>query len=444
MATAYLARTLGEGGFERLVVLKRLNLELLGRAETLQRFLAEARVAARLHHVNVVGTHAVGRDAAGPFIVLDYVEGGTLDDLVERANQRGKRLPVPVVLRIVLDALAGLEAVHEARDTDGRRLDILHRDVTLQNLLVSVKDGVTRLADFGVAKSAIGFVNTAQGYFVGKLCYFPPEYLQREPVGPTLDLYALGVCMWLAITGRELWPEETEAQVVRAILDDGIPPLATCVEVAPAIQDLVAVACARDPRCRFQTAREMRAAIEALDRNCGWVASHGAIADTVKDFLGDDLERRRLRLSELTRRPSLVSSVQDRAFADTERLPPPPRLPSALPPIPSAAPASGKVSQRSARPTRLAVVGGAFAISAVLGAVVTVTSREERGPVRVTRPTVLPSRDAAVPAPATTPAAVSVGQAIPTEVLPSSNAQRKPLPAPKQAGTPLRRRNPYR
>ncbi len=113
MAKAYLARAVGAGGFHRLVVIKRLNLQLLAVPDAVERFLAEARVAARIHHANVIGTQQVGRDAAGPFIVLDYIEGGSFDDLVSM-----RELPVPVILRIALDALYGLQAVHEARDMD--------------------------------------------------------------------------------------------------------------------------------------------------------------------------------------------------------------------------------------------------------------------------------------------------------------------------------------
>ena len=141
--------------------------------------------------------------------MLDYVEGGSLDDLVGRATQRNQKIPPSIVLRIALDALAGLSAAHGATDPLGRPLGLLHRDVSPQNVLIG-RDGVTRLADFGVAKSALASVQTDQNYLVGKLMYLPPEYLKRSPVGPTLDIYSLGVTLWTAFAGRDPWPNASE------------------------------------------------------------------------------------------------------------------------------------------------------------------------------------------------------------------------------------------
>jgi eukaryotic-like serine/threonine-protein kinase len=299
MATAYLARALGTGGFERLVVLKRLSAQLASIKEAVDRFVAEARVAARLHHVNVVGTQQIGWDAEGPFIVLDYIEGGSLSDLLEAAAELDQRLPPDVVLRIALDVLAGLCAVHEATDGDGRPLDILHRDVSLENVLVGVSDGAARLSDFGVAKSVLGPSLTEPGCFVGKVLYFAPEYLLREPIGPTLDLYALGVTLWLALSGDELWPGKTDGSLARAIVEEGVPALGGSCNIPTDVREFVARACARDAKLRFQSAREMLAALEALERRVGFVASHACVAQCVERLLGRKLQARREAVARL-------------------------------------------------------------------------------------------------------------------------------------------------
>ncbi|HSU37916.1 MAG TPA: protein kinase, partial [Polyangiaceae bacterium] len=279
-------------------VLKRLNGELARSDEAVQRFLAEARVAARLHHANVVGTHQIDWDEVGPFIVLDYVEGGSLSDLVDATHDSGEKLPVPVVLRMALDVLAALSAVHEAKDGDGRPLDILHRDVSLENILIGVSDGVARLSDFGVAKSALGRTITDPGCFVGKVLYFAPEYLLREPVGTPLDLYALGVTLWLALTGDELWPGRSDGHLARAIVEEGVPSLDGHRDVAPAVRDFVARACARDPRARFQSAREMAAVLQELERH-GAMATHAEVAACVERLLGERLRERRAAIARL-------------------------------------------------------------------------------------------------------------------------------------------------
>lgn len=303
MGTVLLARALGAGGFERLVVIKRLHPHLLNLPEAVQRFLDEASLAASVQHANVVGTTQVGSDDEGYFLVLEYIEGGTLEELVDRSALRGERIPPPVVLRIALDALAGLSAIHNARDASGKPLSILHRDVTLQNVIVG-RDGVARIADFGIAKSAIASVSTDRNYLVGKLLYMPPEYLRRHPVGPALDIYALGVTLWLALTARELWPDASEAQLVHHIVEDHVPSLSSAgITIAPQIEQIVARACQAEASERYPTAREMMDAIEAIGRDTGWIASHAEVADFVDALMGVDLARRRDRVAELLNRP---------------------------------------------------------------------------------------------------------------------------------------------
>jgi eukaryotic-like serine/threonine-protein kinase len=299
MGTVHLARAVGAGGFERLVVVKRLKEEMLEYPEAVQRFLDEARQAALIHHANVVGIHQIGRDAKGYFLVLDYVEGSALDALVGRAAQRNQRIPASIVLRIALDALAGLSAAHRATDPSGRPLNLLHRDVSAQNVLVG-HDGVTRLADFGVAKSALASVQTDQRYIVGKLMYLPPEYLGRQPVGPTLDIYSLGVTLWTAFAGGDPWPDASEAELVTRICQERLPSLSEVgVRVAPQIEALVMRACDPDPGERFQSARAMADEIEAMARETGWVASHAEVAELLDDLIGSDLSRRRERVASV-------------------------------------------------------------------------------------------------------------------------------------------------
>ncbi len=247
MGTALLARAVGAAGFERLVVIKRLHPHLLDRADAVQRFLDEARVAAHIRHANVVATHLVGTDEQGHYLVLDYVEGASLEELVDRAALKRERIPPPIVLRIGLDALAGLHAAHEARDTTGRRLELLHRDVSIQNVLVGI-DGVARVSDFGIAKSALASVQTDKQYIVGKLMYLPPEYLQRQAVGPDFDVYSLGVTLWIALAGSEPWPQADDAAMVTQILTTGVPRLSTVMDVAPQLDDVLSKACALDRR----------------------------------------------------------------------------------------------------------------------------------------------------------------------------------------------------
>src|SRR5580658_1044953 len=138
MATVFLARLSGVGGFQRFVAIKRLHPHLAREPEFIEMFLDEARLAARIHHPNVVPILEIGTSEEGYYIVMEYVEGDTLAHLLTHCTKRGQRLPLNVALRIVTDMLAGLDAAHELKDDDGKSLEIVHRDVSPQNVLVGV------------------------------------------------------------------------------------------------------------------------------------------------------------------------------------------------------------------------------------------------------------------------------------------------------------------
>ena len=319
MGSVHLARSVGIGGFERLVVIKRLLPHLLRDEEAVQRFLAEARNGACVRHANVVGIHQVGQDDEGYFLVLDYVEGAGVDEVVQRTVLRRRKLPLPIALRIALDATAGLEAVHQAREPTGRALGMLHRDVSLENLLVGC-DGITRLADFGISRSVVRSIETSNDLLLGKLLYLAPEYLNRLPVGPTLDVYALGVTLWMMLTGRDPWPEANESKLMLSICDEGLPPLGT--DFPPAVAALVAQACQMDPLRRFGGAAALGRAIEAAARGNGGLASQGEVTTYIQSLMGVDLVRRRKRVAER------IEKLEAGATQTHTSMPAPPHMPS--------------------------------------------------------------------------------------------------------------------
>ena len=297
MGAVFLARAVGEpvgaSGFERVVAIKRLHAHLSTQPESVQRFLDEAKVAARIHHANVASVHQVGSDDAGHFLVQEYIEGDSLQGLVDRATLKRTRVPPPIALRIAMDALSGIHAVHEATDAEGRTLGILHRDVSPQNLLVG-RDGVTRLADFGIAKHALRTVVTDGQYLQGRVLCMPPEYLARRPIDRRFDVYGMGITLWTALTGEAPWAEASDAQIVHLAVNEGVPPLSsTGLAVAPPIEAIVARACRRDPEQRFASARAMLDAIEEVGRHTGWIASHAEVAALVEQLAGRELTARR-------------------------------------------------------------------------------------------------------------------------------------------------------
>lgn len=301
MGTAYLACSRA-GQFERLVVVKRLHEHLMNDAQARQRLLEEAELAGYVHHSNVVGVQHVGRDDRGLFLVLDYVDGTSLRRLIQAVGSA--RIPEPVVLRIILDCLAGLSAIHMTTDNRKRPLHILHRDVTPENILLGL-DGVARLTDFGIAKSARSSVQTGPLQLIGKLPFMAPEYIDHAELSPALDVYALGVSLWGLLAGRSPWEKLDETQLLVRILIEGVPPLPAELGVGEALCAVVAQACALDPKRRYSTAREMALALEALEA-VHPIAKHAQVAEFFVETLGVEAASLREKASQYLDMASLA------------------------------------------------------------------------------------------------------------------------------------------
>src|SRR5262249_7309709 len=168
MATVFLGRILGVGGFQRFVAIKRLHPHLAHEEEFVEMFLDEARLAAGIHHPHVVPILEVGTSAAGYYLVMEYIEGDTLARLMAPPATSGNPVPRSILLKILLDSLAGLHAAHELHDANGDPVGLVHRDVSPQNLLVGM-DGSSRITDFGVARANSRLTSTAAGTMKGKL-----------------------------------------------------------------------------------------------------------------------------------------------------------------------------------------------------------------------------------------------------------------------------------
>jgi serine/threonine-protein kinase len=308
MGTVYLARLSGAGGFERLVAIKRAHATGLAQRDTSERFLREARLLASVHHANVVGIHQVGSDQDGHYLACDYVEGEALDRLIEGKGQP-EPLPIGIALRIVLDALSGLHAAHETVDGDGKPLGILHRDVSIENLLVG-RDGVTRLTDFGIAKSSTAPNLTDAGTIHGKLMYLTPEYLQGAQSERADDTYALGVTFWIALAGAFPYRARDNAALTHEVLSRPVPALSTVgVSVGPLLEACFARALSRDPERRFRTAREMLDALEDVSQRETRAARHLDVADFVERVAGAKLLQRRANIQAARSAEEAVSPV---------------------------------------------------------------------------------------------------------------------------------------
>ncbi len=270
MATVYLAKVLGEGGFERLVALKVMHPHIANEPDFVSMFLDEARLAARIRHPNVVSTLAVERNEEGLCLVMEYIEGHALNAILRTALTAKKSLSIPVVLRILVDLLEGLHAAHELDGDDGHSLELVHRDVSPQNVLVGA-DGVSRITDFGVAQAKARLTTTQGSGLKGKVAYVSPEQVMLTgKIDRRADVFAAGIVLWEALTGRRLFRGESEGQTIAQIMA-GVQrtPRDVRADVPPAISEVCMKALSNGREDRYQTAVEFADAIEAAAMEAG-------------------------------------------------------------------------------------------------------------------------------------------------------------------------------
>jgi serine/threonine-protein kinase len=261
MATVHYGRLLGPVGFSRTVAIKRLHAQFTQDPEFVSMFLDEARIAARIRHPNVVPTLDVVATDGELFLVMEYVQGESLARLVQESNKGGRRIPPEIAVAIVTGVLHGLHAAHESKNERGEPAGLVHRDISPQNVLVGA-DGVPRVLDFGVAKAMGRLQSTREGQIKGKLAYMAPEQIRASATRAS-DIYAAGVVLWEALTGKRLFEGENEAVVYTKIFEEKIqPPSAYAEGISFELDAIVMRSLERDPQKRFPTARDMARALQ--------------------------------------------------------------------------------------------------------------------------------------------------------------------------------------
>jgi eukaryotic-like serine/threonine-protein kinase len=285
MATVYLGRATGAGGFERNVAIKVMHPHLADDPDFVAMFLDEARMAANLRHPNVVPTLDVVDDASGLFIVMEYVDGISLQWLLRSVREKGRRVPPPVALRIQLDLLAGLQAAHELHAADGTPMRLVHRDVSPQNVLVGTA-GIAKIMDFGIARAETRMITTRGGQIKGKVQYMSPEQLEGRLVDHRSDVYAAGIVLWEMLTGSGLFRADNDAAVIQVALAGAREaPSAAVPELAGPIDEVCMRALALHPGSRFATAREFADALEDAAGHAGVaIATPRAVAALVGEL----------------------------------------------------------------------------------------------------------------------------------------------------------------
>ena len=286
MAEIFLARANGLEGFERYVVLKRIRPERTEDPTFVRMFLDEARLAAQLQHPNIAQVFDLGRIGDDYFYTMEFVHGRDVLETLARHDELGSRMPLSAVLSIVVGAAAGLAHAHDRKAADGRLLNIVHRDVSPSNLMVSF-EGTVKVLDFGIAKARFRQTETQAGTIMGKLAYLSPEQCKTGIVDHRSDIFSLGIVFWEMVTNERAFKREADFDTLRAVVRDTPALPSTIVPSLPEGVDAIVMRCLeKDPDDRYQSVAELIDDVEALAETAGISLTAGVLRRHMKDLFG--------------------------------------------------------------------------------------------------------------------------------------------------------------
>jgi serine/threonine protein kinase len=296
MARVWISRQTGKHGFEKLVAIKTILPKLASDTSFQTMFVDEARIAARIEHANVAHVLDVGEQHGTTYLVMEYVDGEALSVLHRTLKKKNDRVPTGILLRILADVCGGLHAAHDLRGDDGQLLNVVHRDVSPQNILLGMK-GVAKLIDFGIAKARdriAGDTNT--GTVKGKVRYMAPEQAVGATVDRRADIWSVGAILYHLISGKPPYDGENDVQTLLALTSGRLPaPLAPTVH--PAIVAIVKRTLVAAPEQRFASAAELQQAIEDAIFETKLQTSTAAVATFLQEHVGPRAVKRREAIS---------------------------------------------------------------------------------------------------------------------------------------------------
>ncbi len=311
MARVWAARLHGERGFSKDVAIKTILGELAADPVFERMFLDEAQIAAAIQHPNVCEVYELGDQDGVLYIAMEWVSGDSLARMLHKRSHGALPIDAAAAVRIVSDTCAGLHAAHELCDNAGNLLNVVHRDISPHNILVTA-DGIAKVADFGIAKAMNGFRNelTATGQLKGKLSYMSPEYVAGEAITRCTDVFSMGVTLYEATTGLLPFRGDNEGQMLLALMDNQVVRPSSFVHgYSRDLEAIVLRAIAHRPADRYPSAEAMRYALEEwLARNAS-SGTHNLVAEIMRARVGGDIDDRRDRVREAVRRlPARVGS----------------------------------------------------------------------------------------------------------------------------------------
>jgi eukaryotic-like serine/threonine-protein kinase len=418
MADVFRCELQGIGGFGKPVVVKRMKPELIEEESYVSMFLDEARLVARLNHPNIVQVFEIDMDRGVPFIAMELVRGPTLGMLL-RATKNRTAARSDVIARVIADAALGLAAAHAANDDTGKSIQLVHRDISPQNIMVTA-EGVGKILDFGVAKADGKLARTETGVLKGKVAYMAPEQLNMTELDGRADVFALTACLFEVITGRRAFSGRNEVELLRLRLQNPpVRPRDFVPDLPEYLDRILRVGMATDPGQRIRSAAMLHDVLDKHLNGCNYPTDRRALAALIQEVFPDvdSLVAGRPLDGLTTSIPAMVSH-NDSSVSGLARPPettPLPREPTAATGVSPNVPAlpadlslvSEVVPPRRRRGLAMAAAAGLLAVGAVVGVAL---SRPPAEPIAVAidEPTPAPASAPVVAAPVVAPDPVAV------------------------------------
>ncbi len=333
MAEIFLARQAGLEGFEKTIVIKRIRPHLSKQPSFVKMFLNEAKLAAQLNHPNVVQIYDLGKIGETYFIAMEYIFGRDMRRIIPKASSMNIEFPMVYALKIASSVCEGLFYAHQRADIYGNPLNIVHRDITPENIFVSF-DGTVKILDFGIAKASTQIEQTRAGEIKGKLSYMSPEQCLGKKLDHRSDIFSLGTVLYEWITGFKLFTGESEVAILKSISEGKIyAPSYFKADIPEAVEQILMRALEKDRDKRYQSAWEMQFDIDQFLSSYEFTPSNIHLSNFIKQLFSDELEAEKKALMKalapaepLPIDDEHVDELDPDPVADQDATPPPDAL----------------------------------------------------------------------------------------------------------------------
>ena len=363
MAEVFKAKAFGVEGFERLIAVKRILPSIAEDLEFITMFIDEAKIAVQLNHANIAQIFDLGKVGDSYFIALEYVPGKDLRAIFDRMRRNKELVPIPMDCYVTMKICEGLDYAHNKKDAAGRDLNLVHRDVSPQNVLISY-DGEVKIIDFGIAKAAGKAGKTQAGILKGKFGYMSPEQVRGLPLDRRSDIFSVGICLYELLTGERLFIGESDFSTLEKVRNvEIIPPSTYNKRIPEELERIVLKALAKEVEDRYQTAMDLHDDLQTFMYTTGNFFARKDLASFMSGTFGEDIEKEQVSNEVMIGKsrstsppPAKRMSVpppppQARPGRPTKPRPSTPGI-SPMPPTPSAPPPGGRVSVPPPPPPR--------------------------------------------------------------------------------------------